>query len=105
MARLLKVGGTLIPRERRRACGQRPSDLARLAIEVQNEYAGTSEKILSKDMARQMLTRQKDNRGLGFALENPGRKLRFSHTGSNEGYRCELEAYTVSGQGIVNDKL
>lgn len=35
-----------------------PSDLARVAMEVQSEYAGKSSKILSQDMARQMLTRQ-----------------------------------------------
>ena len=36
------------------------SDLARLAIEVQNESAGKSKKVLSQEMIRQMLTRQKE---------------------------------------------
>ena len=78
-----------------------PSDLARLAIEVQSEYAGNSSKILSQAMVRQMLTHQKDNWGLGFELESPGSALRFGHGGGNEGFRCELEAYTESGQGIA----
>ena len=77
------------------------SDLARLAIEVQNEYAGKSKRIVSPEMMRQMLTRQKDDWGLGFRLETPGQARRFSHGGSNEGYRCRLEAYIDSGQGFV----
>ncbi len=78
-----------------------PSDLARLAIEVQNEYAGKSSRILSQDMARQMLTHQKDDWGLGFALEEAGHAARFGHGGANEGYRCELQAYIGSGQGVA----
>lgn len=79
-----------------------PSDIARMAIEVQNEYSGKSNKILSADMMHQMLTHQKDDWGLGFALETPGHKLRFSHGGSNEGFRCTLQAYTEApGQGVV----
>jgi CubicO group peptidase (beta-lactamase class C family) len=79
-----------------------PSDIARMAIEVQNEYSGKSNKLLSSEMMHQMLTHQKDDWGLGFALETPGHKLRFSHGGSNEGFRCTLQAYTEApGQGIV----
>ena len=78
-----------------------PSDLARVAIEVQNEYAGKSTKILSQEMARQMLTRQKNDSGLGFGLGNEGANLRFGHGGANEGYRCNLQAYAESGQGVA----
>jgi hypothetical protein len=78
-----------------------PSDLARVAIEVQNEYAGKSSKILSQEMMHQMLTRQKDDWGLGFELESPGYTQRFGHGGSNEGFRCDLEAYIGSTQGFV----
>jgi len=78
-----------------------PSDLAKLAIEVQKEYAGQSSKILSQSMAQQMLTHQTGAWGLGFGLENPGRPPHFGHGGANEGYRCDLEAYTDSGQGVA----
>jgi len=78
-----------------------PSDLARAAIEIQNAYAGTSNKLLSKDMAHQMLTRQKDHWGLGVALSTPDHALRFSHGGSNEGFKCDLQVYVDSSQGIV----
>jgi CubicO group peptidase (beta-lactamase class C family) len=78
-----------------------PSDLARAAIEVQKDYAGTSNKLLSMDMARQMLTHQQDNWGLGVALAATDHPLRFGHGGSNEGFRCDFEAYIESGQGVV----
>jgi CubicO group peptidase (beta-lactamase class C family) len=65
-----------------------PSDLARMAIEIQNEYAGKTDKILSQQMVRAMLTHQKDDWGLGVALP-PGHKARFAHGGQNAGYRCD----------------
>ena len=78
-----------------------PSDLARMAMEVQNEYAGKSSKILSQDMARQMLTKQFGTWGLGFGLESDGGKSSFSHSGGNEGYRCNIQTFTDSGQGLA----
>jgi CubicO group peptidase (beta-lactamase class C family) len=78
-----------------------PSDLARMAMEVQAEYAGKSSKILNQAMARQMLTHQIGTWGLGFGLENAGSKPHFGHGGANEGYRCDLETYTDSGQGVA----
>jgi len=78
-----------------------PSDIARMAIEVQNEYVGKSNKILSQQMVREMLTHQKDDWGLGFALESPGHKARFAHGGQNAGYRCDLEAYAELGPGLA----
>jgi hypothetical protein len=78
-----------------------PSDLARMAIEVQNEFAGKSSKILSQSLARQMLSHQIGDWGLGFGLEPNGHTPRFGHGGSNEGYRCDLEAYTGSSQGVA----
>ncbi len=78
-----------------------PSDLARMAIEIENEYTGKSSKILSQSMARQMLTHQFGNWGLGFGLASPGAKPTFGHGGANEGYRCNFEAHTDTGQGLV----
>lgn len=78
-----------------------PSDLARMAIEVHSEYTGKSSKILNQSTAKEMLTHQIGTWGLGFGLENPGRPAHFGHGGSNEGFRCNLDAYTDSGQGFV----
>lgn len=78
-----------------------PSDLARMAIEVQAEFEGKSSKVLNQATAREMLKHQIGNWGLGFGLENPGAKPSFSHGGGNEGFRCYLFAYTDSGQGVA----
>ncbi len=78
-----------------------PSDLARMAMEVQSEYAGKSSKILSQDMARQMLSKQFGNWGLGFGLNSTDGKASFSHSGGNEGFRCNVHTYTDSGQGFA----
>ena len=68
---------------------------------MQKDYAGTSSKLLSKDMARQMLTYQMGHWGLGVALADMGHALRFGHQGSNEGFKCDWEAYVASDQGIA----
>jgi CubicO group peptidase (beta-lactamase class C family) len=77
------------------------SDLALAAIEVQNEYAGGAHKVLSQSMAHEMLSRQKDNWGLGFEIEKPGATPRFDHFGVNAGFISVLEAYRDKAQGIV----
>lgn len=94
-----------------------PSDLARIVIELQQEIAGRSKRVLSQKMANEMLSDQmKDfpvalvsqrygrpirNQGLGFRLEGEGRSARFSHHGGNTGYRCFLVAYNHLGQGAI----
>ena len=77
------------------------SDLARFAIGVQDAVAGKSDKTLSKVMARQMLTNEKDNDGLGVFLEGSGRTLRFKHGGRDEGFDALLVAYAETGQGAA----
>jgi CubicO group peptidase (beta-lactamase class C family) len=80
-----------------------PSDLARAAIEVQKDYAGKSHRVLSRAMARQMLTRQIGDWGLGFQLTTTdGATRRFGHSGDDEGFKTDLEAFTTgSGQGVA----
>lgn len=78
-----------------------PSDLARAAMEVRREYAGTSHKVLSRSMAREMLTHQKDRWGLGFELEQLGGTPRFGHFGVNAGFIATLQAYRDMEQGIA----
>lgn len=78
-----------------------PSDLGRMAMEVEKEYEGKSSKILTQAMARQYLTRQKDNWGLGVAVEGEGASLHFSHGGGNEGYRCFFVDFPERHQGVA----
>jgi CubicO group peptidase (beta-lactamase class C family) len=78
-----------------------PSDLARFAIEVLKSSVGQSNKILSLEMTREMLTRHIGYYGLGFGIEQFDDSIGFSHGGGNEGFRCFLVGYTGTGQGAV----
>jgi CubicO group peptidase (beta-lactamase class C family) len=87
-----------------------PTDLARLAIAVQQAWSGKSH-FLSAPMARQMLTPvvqenpllypgSHESQGLGFRLAECAGPPVFGHSGHNEGYECEVEAFCV-GDGVV----
>lgn len=78
-----------------------PTDLAKFAIELQKSKAGKSNKVLSQTMTVQMLTKQSGDYGLGIGVGGEGAKASFSHGGSNEGFRCNLFAYSETGQGAV----
>ena len=78
-----------------------PSDLSRFALELQKSKAGQSNKILSNEMTKQMLTRQIENWGLGLVIEGEGRSARFNHVGDTQGYQCHMTAYENTGQGVV----
>jgi CubicO group peptidase (beta-lactamase class C family) len=78
-----------------------PSDLALFAIELMLSLSDKSNKILSSDMIKQMLTPQQINNGLGIFVEGEDFNFHFSHSGGNEGYRCFLVAYPEKGQGAV----
>jgi CubicO group peptidase (beta-lactamase class C family) len=78
-----------------------PSDLLEYAMEVQRSYAGTSNRILSREMTHEMLTAQMDSHGLGPGVGGAGDSIYFSHGGANEGYRCGLLAFTKLGQGFA----
>ncbi len=76
-----------------------PSDLGRIAIEVSKARAGRSHRVVSQEMATQMLTMQSDGFGLGFQVE-PGND-RFGHGGYNFGFTSSLIAFADSGSGVV----
>jgi CubicO group peptidase (beta-lactamase class C family) len=78
-----------------------PSDIGRFAVELQKARAGKSKKVLSPEMTRQMLTKQSGGWGLGITVTGEGKASRFSHGGSNKGYRCTMIAYNETGQGAV----
>ncbi|MEM6804625.1 MAG: serine hydrolase domain-containing protein, partial [Bacteroidota bacterium] len=69
-----------------------PSDLAHFAISVQKAYHGSTEEFISPETAKQMLTVQVANHGLGPGLNVKGDTLWFGHGGANEGFRCQLFA-------------
>lgn len=77
-----------------------PSDLARYAIEVQKTLAGSSNRVLSQTMAREMLTPGMNKWGLGVETGGSAADPYFTHGGANEGFQCELVAYD-KGDGAV----
>jgi CubicO group peptidase (beta-lactamase class C family) len=97
----LKGGPHIYPEMAAAGLWTTPSDLARMAIEVQNEYAGKSSKILEQYMVKEMLSDQIGGWGLGFALEDRGYPAHFFHGGGTAGYACYLDTYTRLGQGFA----
>jgi CubicO group peptidase (beta-lactamase class C family) len=79
-----------------------PSDLARLAIGVQASLAGRhGPPVISPMLTREMLTRQRNNSGLGFMISGQQQTRRFQHGGRDEGFDALLIAYCETGQGAV----
>jgi len=78
-----------------------PSDLCRFAIELMLSLSGKSNIVISENMAKQMLTPQHTNNGLGLFMEGEDFNFYFGHNGSNEGFRCILIAYPEKGNGAV----
>jgi CubicO group peptidase (beta-lactamase class C family) len=79
-----------------------PTDLAKFAINTSNAYLGKDNGIIAKQIAEQMLTRQKKtDYGLGFVINGNGNNLNFRKAGHNLGYHNELMMFPNSGDGIV----
>jgi CubicO group peptidase (beta-lactamase class C family) len=57
------------------------SDLARFEISIQEAMTGKSNPVISQATVRQMLTKQKENAGLGLFLQGEGKRLAFMHDG------------------------
>ena len=77
------------------------SDLAQFTIEIQKSREGRSNRVLSREMTNQMLTRQIDGAGLGLMLGGTDQAPRFSHGGADEGFQAMLLATLDSGKGAV----
>jgi CubicO group peptidase (beta-lactamase class C family) len=77
-----------------------PTDLSRFAIEIALSKQGKSNRVLSQNMTRQMLTPVLDEAGLGFFLDkdNPGQ---FGHNGADEGFQALLTMNAESGNGVA----
>ncbi len=78
-----------------------PTDLMKWAMAIAAARAGAPGAILSQATATEMLTRQKDDFGLGPGLGGEGQGFNFSHGGANEGYRCFVIYFPETGQGAA----
>ncbi|AGC49356.1 beta-lactamase [Myxococcus stipitatus DSM 14675] len=76
-----------------------PTDLTRIGLEVSPVSKGPSQRVVSKAMAQQMLTRQSESFGIGFLRRKD--LPWFGHAGGNQGYRCLLIAFPETGSGIA----
>jgi hypothetical protein len=81
-----------------------PTDLAKLAIEEQLSIQGKSNKVLSKALARLMVTprvkvAEGQNGALGFFLDKNDRY--FGHGGQDTGFICQMIAAVEGGYGAV----
>jgi CubicO group peptidase (beta-lactamase class C family) len=79
-----------------------PTDLAKLAIELQLATQGKSRKVLSQSVAREMITPVGVGPyAIGFSVAKNGEGWYFSHGGSNWGFQCDLTAHTLKGYGVA----
>ena len=79
-----------------------PSDIANFYIDLILTYTGQSEKVISQEMAIEMLSPQIKNRGLGpWVIDEGGDLFYFGHPGANDGYKSYVVAYPKRGQGLV----
>jgi len=92
-----------------------PTDLAKYSIEIARAKQGKSTRVLSKQMATEMLTPQMprveentwgdaehpDQMGLGFFLGDATRPDRFGHVGDDEGFQALMIMFGDTGQGAV----
>jgi CubicO group peptidase (beta-lactamase class C family) len=78
-----------------------PSDLARFALGLERSLEGKTGGVLSKEMARKMVTPVLRNYGLGLAIEKRGPGTYFTHDGANEGFRNLMIANRDKGYGAA----
>ncbi len=78
-----------------------PSDLALYCIEIQDILKGKKEGVLTKETIERMLTKHKNNWGLGLSLRYERDSLIFSHGGKNAGFTNDLVAYAYQGKALI----
>jgi len=79
-----------------------PTDLAKYIIETQLAYDGKSAKVLNQETTKIRLTVHAGNNvGLGVFIDKNDSTVYFSHSGGNEGFRCQYYGSMQGGNGVV----
>ena len=82
------------------------TDLARFSMDLQFALAGETDRLLSPEVVRLLLSPQvpldrSGFMGLGIRLDGSGETARFGHPGDNEGFACHWTALREGGKGAV----
>lgn len=77
------------------------SDLALYCIEIQDIVQGKKDGVLSKNTIDKMLTKHKNNWGLGPSLNGEDDFLIFGHGGKNAGFTNDMKAFVKKGNAII----
>jgi len=78
-----------------------PSDLALYCIEIQDIAQHKKEGVLKKETVQKMLTKHKNNWGLGPSLKYEKDSLLFGHGGKNAGFTNDMNAYAYQGNALI----
>lgn len=79
-----------------------PTDLANYIIEIQLASHGKSNKVLTQEMTKLMLTPYIDKyAALGIYISNKGSKTYFHNDGSDEGFVTQIYGSMEGGNGVV----
>ncbi|HXX63693.1 MAG TPA: serine hydrolase [Bacteroidota bacterium] len=78
-----------------------PTDLCKFAIEIMLSLQGKSNRVLSQETTRQMLTPELNDVALGLFLERKGSTVYFGHSGADEGFLSSMIVQKSGGKGAV----
>ncbi|HEV2364301.1 MAG TPA: serine hydrolase domain-containing protein [Caulobacteraceae bacterium] len=78
-----------------------PTDFASFMIACRDAWLGKPGAFLRQDLAREMMTPQGGEFGLGWELLEKSGDILFGHGGSNAGYQCESKCFLEGGRGAV----
>jgi CubicO group peptidase (beta-lactamase class C family) len=78
-----------------------PSDLARWAIALERAYNGERSPLMSRAMARQMLTPGLGGWGLGMSVIPVGDEIMFGHAGDTVGFKATLIGWPRGERAVV----
>jgi CubicO group peptidase (beta-lactamase class C family) len=78
-----------------------PTDLAKFIIELQLSYQGKSNKVLSQEMAKRMLTPYIETIAPGVFLKEVNAGKYFEHSGSLPGFNSQYYGSMEGGNGVA----
>ncbi len=79
-----------------------PTDLAKFALNITQSYLGKKHAFIPQQLAKTMLTRQKNSDfGFGVIVNGKAKSLNFRKHGHNYGYHGQLIIFPNVGKGLV----